>query len=199
MEADRIFVQDDFIWTSGGVTSGIDLALALVEEDWGREVALNTAQTMVVYLKRPGGQTQFSAHLVSESTNHPDVRALQMWIMKHPAEDLRIEALAERMAMSSRNFARIFHTETGLTPAKFVEKVRVDAARQYLGDTNVRIETAAVNAGFGDSEQMRKAFIRNLGITPSEYRARFGPADQQPVPVVTDSFLPELKDKWSNF
>jgi transcriptional regulator GlxA family with amidase domain len=199
VESDRIFLQDDYIWTSGGITSGIDLALALVEEDWGREVALSTAQYMVMYLKRPGGQTQFSAYLVKESTNHPDLRSLLMWIMEHPAEDLRVDTLAERIAMSPRNFARIFHTETGLTPAKFIEKVRVDSARQYLGDANVRIETAAVNAGFGDSEQMRKAFIRNLGITPSEYRARFGPSDQQPLPAVAEKFRSELSDKLSGF
>ncbi|MGR9101480.1 MAG: GlxA family transcriptional regulator [Gammaproteobacteria bacterium] len=195
VEVDRIFLRDGYISTSGGITSGIDLALALVEEDWGREVALNTAQSMVVYLKRPGGQTQYSSYLVSERSKHPDLRALQMWIMEHPAADLRNESLAERMAMSPRNFARIFREETGMTPAKFVEKVRVDAARQILSEANMRIETAAIKSGFGDYERMRKAFIRYLGITPSEYRSRFGPADIQPPPVVTDSFLTELKEK----
>ncbi len=198
VQSDRIFLKDDFIWSSGGITSGIDLALALVEEDWGREVALTTAQYMVVYLKRPGGQTQFSAYLVSEKANQPDMRSLLMWIMEHPAEDLRVEALSERLAMSPRNFARVFREETGLTPAKFIEKVRIDAARQYLGDTNVRIESAADKAGFRDHEQMRKAFIRNLGITPSEYRARFGPSNLQPLPTYTDSSSLEIRNKAVN-
>ncbi|MGR9115579.1 MAG: GlxA family transcriptional regulator [Gammaproteobacteria bacterium] len=199
VEADRIFIRDGFIVTSGGVTSGIDLALALVEEDWGRELALATAQMMVVYLKRPGGQTQYSSYLVRERSNHPDLRELLMWIMDHPSEDLRNEVLADRMSMSLRNFARVFQDETGLTPAKFVEKVRIDMARQYLGDANIRIESVADKAGFKDTEQMRKAFIRNLGITPSEYRQRFCPSDQQPVPVVNDHYLTEIRNKFTGF
>lgn len=199
LESDRIFIQDDHIWTSGGITSGIDLALALVEEDWVREVALTTAQYMVMYLKRPGGQTQFSAFLVKGNTNHEDLRSLLMWIMEHPGDDLRIEKLAERMAMSPRNFARIFLAETGLTPAKFTEKVRVDSARQFLGDSNIRIDTAAIKAGFGDSEKMRKAFIRQIGITPSEYRARFALSDQQPLPIIDEKLRSDIKEKLSDF
>ncbi len=198
VESDRIFLRDDFITTSGGITSGIDLALTFLEEDWGRELALATAQMMVVYLKRPGGQTQYSSHLVSEKSNHPELRALLMWIMDHPSEDLRNEVLADRMSMSLRNFARVFHDEIGLTPAKFVEKVRIDAARQYLGDVNIRIESVADKVGFKDTEQMRRAFIRNVGITPAEYRDRFCPSDQQPLPVVSDRKLAEIRNKITN-
>lgn len=114
------------------------------------------------------------------------MRALQVWMMEHPAEDLRIEVLAERMAMSPRNFARVFQMETGITPAKFVEKVRIDAARHYLGENNLRIETVAVKAGFGDPERMRRAFIRYLGINPQDYRERFGLSGPQPPPAITE-------------
>lgn len=184
VEPDRIFLREGAIATSGGVTSGIDLALSLVEEDWGRELALLVARFLVVFLKRPGGQSQFSGYLVSEATNHPDIRALQVWIMEHPADDLRIEVLAERMAMSARNFARVFLMETGMTPAKFVEKARIDAARHYLAETELRIETVAVKAGFGDAERMRRAFIRQLGVNPQDYRARFGRNDGPPLPAI---------------
>lgn len=181
VESDRIYLRDGAILTSGGVTSGIDLTLALVEEDLGREIALLTARYLVVFLKRPGGQSQFSAFLASEATHHPDVRALQNWILAHPAEDMRLEALAARMAMSPRNFSRVFLAETGTTPAKFVEKARIDAARQFLGNPGVRIEQAARLAGFSDPERMRRAFLRHLGINPQEYRSRFGPNHPPPV------------------
>lgn len=193
VEPDRIFVRDGPISTSGGVTSGIDLALSLVEEDWGREQALLVAQYMVVFLKRPGGQSQFSGFLLSEATSHPDLRALQLWIVEHPAEDLRVEVLAERMAMSPRNFARVFQAETGMTPAKFVEKSRTDAARHFLGTTEQRIETIAMVSGFGDAERMRRAFVRNLGVTPLDYRARFGPQNGPLIPSFTESQLATFK------
>jgi len=193
VEADRIFLRDGRIATSGGITSGIDLALSLIEEDWGREAALFTARFMVVFLKRPGGQSQFSGFLASEATNHPNLRALQMWIMEHPTEDLRIEALAERMAMSPRNFARVFQQETGMTPAKFVEKVRIDAARQYLGACDKRIEVVAAVSGFGDAERMRRAFVRNLGINPQDYRERFGPPAAEPNPSMTPQRAASVK------
>jgi transcriptional regulator GlxA family with amidase domain len=199
VETDRIFVRDDFIATSGGITSGIDLTLSLIEEDWGREMALLTAQYMVVFLKRPGGQTQFSAYLASESTNHQDLRSLQVWIMDNPAEDLRNETLAERMNMSSRNFARVFNEETGMTPAKFVEKARIDFARQLLGNPNERIETVAIKAGFNDCERMRRAFVRNLGISPHEYRDRFGRSIKQPPPIMTPKRAQQIQDLLNQF
>ncbi|MFO1418928.1 MAG: GlxA family transcriptional regulator [Methylotetracoccus sp.] len=186
VEADRVYLRDGSMLTSGGVTSGIDLSLALIEEDWGREAALFTARFLVVFLRRPGGQSQFSGYLLSESTSRPDLRALQLWIIENPGEDLRNEALAERMAMSPRNFARVFQQETGMTPARFVEKARVDAARHFLGTTDHRIETVAQLAGFVDPERMRRAFIRLIGISPLQYRERFGPPSQQPTPRLTE-------------
>ncbi|MEQ1638153.1 MAG: GlxA family transcriptional regulator [Methylococcales bacterium] len=176
VEPDRIFVRDGNISTSGGVTSGIDMALSIVEEDWGSELALLVARYLVVFLKRPGGQSQFSAYLTSESTR-PELKELQAWIMMHLTHDLKVETLAKRMCMSPRNFARFFLTETGLTPAKFVEMARIDAARHYLGSTQLSIEAVAEKSGFGDSERMRRAFIRQLGINPQNYRDRFGLSD----------------------
>lgn len=176
VEPDRIFVRDGAISTSGGITSGIDLALSLVEEDWGGELALNIARYLVMFLKRPGGQSQFSAYLTSEA-GRPDLRDLQAWIVIHLAEDLRVETLAERMCMSPRNFARLFITETGMTPAKFVELARIDAARHHLGSTKLSIETVAEKSGFRDPERMRRAFIRQLGINPQNYRDRFSASD----------------------
>ncbi len=199
VEPDRIFLRDGRISTSGGITSGIDLALSLLEEDWGREQALLTAQYMVVFLKRPGGQSQFSGYLVSEATNHPDIRALQVWIMEHPAEDLHIDVLAERMAMSPRNFARVFQAQTGMTPAKFVEKARTDAARHLLGATGHRIETVAVVTGFGDAERMRRAFVRNLGINPQDYRERFTRHELRATPPMTDSRLAAISTSLNEF
>ncbi|MDD5321930.1 MAG: GlxA family transcriptional regulator [Methylococcales bacterium] len=177
VEPDRIFVRDGFISTSGGITSGIDLALSMVEEDWGSALALLVARYLVVFLKRPGGQTQFSAYLTSDSASHSDLRDLQAWIMTHLEKDLRVEMLAERVAMSPRNFARLFLTETGMTPAKFVEVARIDAARHYLGSTRISIEAVADKSGFGDTERMRRAFIRQLGINPQRYRDCFGLPD----------------------
>lgn len=174
VEPDKIFIRDTFIFTSGGITSGIDLALAMVEEDLGAELALFVARFLVVFLKRPGGQSQFSAYMISESANHPDLRNLQAWIMTHLEEDHRVETLAERVAMSPRNFARLFLTETGMTPAKFVELARIDAARHYLGSTGLPIETVAGKSGFKDPERMRRAFIRQIGVNPQNYRDRFG-------------------------
>jgi transcriptional regulator GlxA family with amidase domain len=180
VEPDRIFVRDGSISTSGGVTSGIDMVLSMVEEDWGSEVALLVARYLVVFLKRPGGQSQFSAYLTSEATR-PELKDLQAWIILHLTDDLRVEALAERMCMSPRNFARFFLTETGMTPAKFVEMARIDAARHYLGSTMLSIEVVADKSGFGDPERMRRAFIRQLGVNPQSYRERFGLSDLHSV------------------
>jgi transcriptional regulator GlxA family with amidase domain len=180
VEPDRIFVRDGSISTSGGVTSGIDMVLSMVEEDWGSEVALLVARYLVVFLKRPGGQSQFSSYLTSEATR-PELKELQAWIVLHLTEDLRVEALAERMCMSPRNFARFFLTETGMTPAKFVEMARIDAARHYLGSTQQTLEVVADKSGFGDPERMRRAFIRQLGVNPQSYRERFGLSDLHSV------------------
>ncbi len=174
LEPDRIFIKDGSILTSGGITSGIDLALAMVEEDWGQKLALAVAQFLVVYLQRPGGQSQFSSYLAREASSRSDLRELQSWILQNPEEDLKVEILAERMAMSSRNFSRLFLSETGLTPAKFVETVRIDAARNLLELTKFSIENIADSSGFKDTENMRRAFLRQLSVNPSNYRKRFG-------------------------
>ncbi|MGR9053643.1 MAG: GlxA family transcriptional regulator [Gammaproteobacteria bacterium] len=176
LEADKIFIRDGNVYTSGGITSGIDLALALLEEDWGQELALYIARWMVVFLKRPGGQSQFSAYLIGDSSARPCFQDLQAWIIEHPAENLHVDTLAERMAMSPRNFARTFLAETGITPAKFVELARIDAARHYLEREQLSIEEVAMRAGFMDPERMRRTFIRHLGVNPQSYRERFGPA-----------------------
>ena len=173
VEPNQIFVQDGKIFTSGGITSGIDLALAMLEDDWGHEIALAVARYLVVFLKRPGGQSQFSRYLTAEALHRPDLRELQTWIVAHPAEDHRVEVLASKMCMSSRNFSRLFLAETGTTPAKYVEMARIDAARHYLENSELSIETIAEKSGFFDPERMRRSFIRQIGVNPKNYRDRF--------------------------
>lgn len=173
VEADKIYVRDGNIYTSAGVTSGMDLALALVEEDWGREVALYVARNLVLFLRRPGGQSQFSQYLVTEARSRGDLRDLQSWILGNPAEPHSVTALAERAGMSPRNFARVFARETGITPAKFVEQARIDWARRRLEETAEPIDTVAHAAGFGTAESMRRSFHRSLGVSPNDYRGRF--------------------------
>lgn len=179
VEPDRIFIKEGHIFTSGGITSGIDLALALLEEDWGRDLALFVARFLVVFLKRPGGQSQFSAYLTTEACNHHDLRELQAWIMANTDHDLTVEVLAERVAMSPRNFARLFLAETGMTPAKFVEMARIDQARHLLETSEYAVETVANKSGFKDTERMRRSFIRQLGVNPQSYRKRFSGTDIQ--------------------
>ena len=173
IEPDAIFVRDGNVWTSAGVTAGMDLALALVEEDHGRRLALAAARMLVIFLKRPGGQSQFSAQLAAQMAEREPLRDLQAWIVEHPDEDLRIEALARRAAMSPRNFARAFTREVGMTPARFVEQARLGAARRRLEDTGNGFDEIAAATGFGTAETMRRAFLRGLAINPSAYRARF--------------------------
>lgn len=173
VEPDSIFIRDGNVWTSAGVTAGMDLALALVEEDHGRELALATARMLVIFLKRPGGQSQFSAQLEAQMAEREPLRDLQAWVVDHPERDLRVEILAERAAMSPRNFARAFTKEVGLTPARFVEKARIGAARRQLEETGHGVDEIATACGFGTAETMRRAFLRALAINPSAYRARF--------------------------
>ncbi len=172
-DPDPIFVRAGRIYTSAGVTSGIDLALALVEEDHGRAVALEVARWMVVFLKRPGGQSQFSAQLVTGLPERDPLRAVQAFIVEHPELDHSVEALARRAAMSPRHFARVFHAEVGTTPARFVERARVDAARRALEDSDSGVIGVAEACGFGSAETMRRAFLRILRVAPAEYRGRF--------------------------
>lgn len=173
VDADAIYVRDGAVYTSAGVTAGMDLALALVEEDWGRELALAVARWLVMFVKRPGGQSQFSVQLAAQSAERPPIRALQDWILAHLGADLSVPALAARAAMSARNFARVFLADTGMTPAAFVETARLEAARRELEDSALPIETVASRAGFGNPERLRRAFQRRLGVSPQDYRRRF--------------------------
>jgi len=173
VESDQIFIRDGEIYTSGGICAGIDLAFALMEEDLGREAASMGARMLVMFLKRPGNQSQFSTFLSTEAVNRRDIRELQSWILDHPKADLSIEALAERMAMSPRNFARLFQKETGMTPAKFVEQARLENARCKLLQARLPVEVIAEQCGFGNAERMRRSFQRMLRVSPHEYRSRF--------------------------
>jgi transcriptional regulator GlxA family with amidase domain len=176
VDRDSIFVRDGDVWTSAGVTAGMDLALALVEEDLGRAIALETARWLVLYVQRPGGQAQFSAQLAAQLAEHEPVRAAQAWVVEHPEEDLSVEALASRANMSTRNFARVFRREVGMTPAAYVETVRVERAQRELETTRASVDSIAHSCGFGTPETMRRAFRRRVGVGPTEYRARFRPA-----------------------
>jgi transcriptional regulator GlxA family with amidase domain len=174
VDASLLFARDGNIYSSGGLTAGIDLALALVEEDLGREVALAVARTVVVFPHRPGGQSQFSAHVkFREVRSRPEIEELQAWMLGNPGEDLSVEALADRMGMSPRNFARLFRSETGDTPAQFADRARSDAARLKLEQSVVPVEIIAEECGFGNAERMRRTFQRLFEVSPHDYRARF--------------------------
>jgi transcriptional regulator GlxA family with amidase domain len=181
VERDPIYVRDGPVYTSAGSTAGLDLVLALVEEDLGRRVALQVAQRMVFYLKRPGGQAQFSTLLASQLAEREPLRELQAWILDHPSADHSIEALARRVAMSPRNFCRIFARDVGTTPGRFVERVRVEAARRLLEETSRSVEDVALACGFGSGESMRLAFLRNLRVSPRRYRMHFDSALAPPA------------------
>jgi transcriptional regulator GlxA family with amidase domain len=169
---DAIYVKDGSLYTSAGVTAGIDLALGLVEEDHGREIALAVARELVVFARRPGGQTQFSVQLAAEA-DEPKLRALQRWMTEHPDADLSIEACAKRCAMSVRNFARRFTKDVGTTPAAWVEAMRLEQARELLERTDLGVDGVAQKCGFGSPETMRRAFARRLHVSPTAYRERF--------------------------
>jgi len=173
VEPDAIFVRDRNICTSAGVTAGMDLALALVEEDYGREVALSVARMLVLYLKRPGGQSQFSTLLQAQTAQGKRLAPLLAWLADNYRTPLTVEELASRAAMSPRTFARVFLAETGVTPAHHLEKIRLEHAVRHLETTGTSLETAARECGFTGCEQLRRAFQRHLGITPQEYRERF--------------------------
>jgi transcriptional regulator GlxA family with amidase domain len=173
VDPNPIFVRDGDVWTSAGVTSGMDLSLALVEEDLGREIAAEIARWLVLFLQRPGGQAQFSSHLSAQLAERRPLRELQSWIADNLDSDLRVETLAERAAMSPRNFARFFRREVGLTPAAYVEELRVERARQLLEESSDSIELISTRCGFGTPETMRRAFGRRVGVAPAAYRSRF--------------------------
>ncbi len=173
VEPDPIFVRDGNVSTSAGVTAGMDLALAFVEEDLGAQLALQVARQLVLFVRRPGGQSQFSAQLAAQPARRPGLRDLQHWIADHPAADLSVAALAQRAAMSPRHFARAFRDEIGMTPASYVESTRVEHARRLLETTDLGFADVARTSGFGSIETMRRAFGRRLGVAPSDYRHRF--------------------------
>jgi transcriptional regulator GlxA family with amidase domain len=169
LEPDRIFVRQDNVWTSAGITAGIDLALALIEDDLGGEIARRTAQQLVVHQRRPGGQSQFSA-LLDMGGAHGRFSALMDWMRERLAEPLGVERLADQAAMSQRHFARAFTAETGVTPAKAVERLRLEAARVRVEAGYEPIDRVAEAAGFGDPERMRRAFLRAFGQPPQALR-----------------------------
>ncbi|RDK02259.1 GlxA family transcriptional regulator [Cupriavidus lacunae] len=175
VKPDAIFVASDDVWTSAGVSAGIDMALAMVEEDLGHEVALKLARLLVLYLKRPGGQSQFSFELRRQIR---DARGrfddLHIWINDNLAKDLSVPVLAAAAHMSPRNFARVYQRETGKSPARAIEQIRLEAARRLLEEGQDPIKQIAHNTGFGDDERMRRAFIKTLGVSPQDYRSRFG-------------------------
>jgi transcriptional regulator GlxA family with amidase domain len=173
VEPDRIFVREGSVYTTAGVTAGMDLALAMVEEDHGRDVALAVARQLVMFLQRPGGQAQFSAQLAVQLAEHEPLRELQTHIVDHPEADHSISAMARRVAMSPRNFARVFTHQLGMTPARYVASVRVETARRLLEETSDDLETVCAMSGLGTPESMRRVFQRTLGIAPGQYRERF--------------------------
>lgn len=173
VDPEPIFVADGPVRTSAGVTAGMDLALALVEEDLGPRAALDIARALVLFVRRPGGQAQFSAGLSAQAAERASLRDVQSWIADHLAEDLSVPALADRAHMSTRNFARAFRAQTGSTPAAFVEDVRVERARLLLETTDTSVEAVAAACGFGTPETMRRAFARRVGAPPAAYRSRF--------------------------
>ncbi|WP_077037509.1 GlxA family transcriptional regulator [Pelomonas sp. KK5] len=173
IDADAIWRCDGGLYTSAGVTAGMDLALALVEEDHGRELALRVARELVMFLKRPGGQSQYSAHLAAQAAERSSIRQVQEHILAQPGADLGVPALAAFAGMSERNFARVFHAEAGTTPAGFVEQARIEAARRMLEETAAPLKRVADAVGYGHVDGFRRAFQRRVGVAPAEYRRRF--------------------------
>jgi transcriptional regulator GlxA family with amidase domain len=174
VEAEKIFVQDGKVWTSAGASTGADLALAMVEEDHGHALALEIARHMVLFLRRPGGQSQFSSQLAAQAADKQPIRELVAWISEHLDADLSIPVLARRAGMSDRNFSRVFSKQVGMTPARFVARLRLQAAKATLEATSDKVETVASRAGFKGGDALRRQLRLELGATPRVYRARAG-------------------------
>lgn len=170
---ERMIVRDARLFTSAGVSAAIDMALALIEEDHGRALALWVARRLVMFLKRPGGQAQFSIHLASQLAMRDNIERVQIWVRKHPRDDHSLGALAHRAAMSERNFSRVFRRETGVSAADFVERTRIDAARRMLEEGDVPPQDIAPVCGFNGVDAMRRSFVRQMHVTPGAYRRRF--------------------------
>ncbi len=179
VDPDPIFIRDGGVITSAGITAGMDLALALVEEDFGRAVALWIARHLVLFARRPGGQSQFSVLLELQAADREPLRDLQAWVAGHLDEDLSVERLAGRVHMSPRNFARVFRRQVGWTPARFVERLRVEAVRRRLEETDAGLARLARECGFGSPDSLRRSFVRVLRVAPADYRRRFHPGAAQ--------------------
>jgi transcriptional regulator GlxA family with amidase domain len=188
VDADKIFVQDGNVWTSAGASTGADLALAMVEEDHGHALALEIARHMVLFLRRPGAHSQFSSQLAAQAADLQPIRELIAWISEHLDADLSVPMLAKRAGMSGRNFSRVFSQQVGTTPARFVARLRLQAAKARLQATSDNVETIASRAGFGDVETLRRQLRSEIGSTPRAYRARAGQSDSG----MTNSKWPEL-------
>ncbi len=198
IDSDQIFIRDGQLSTAAGVTAGIDLALAMVEEDYGRDIALIVARYMVVFLKRPGGQSQFSAHLTAQIADKGPIQSIAEYILTNLRSDLSVDALAGRANMSTRNFSRVFFRDIGATPADFVESAKLDAARRLLQDSAMPLQRIADRCGFADLHSMRRVFRRTLGVGPTDYRATFQTSSRQQKPSragsrSTDAVDPELR------
>jgi transcriptional regulator GlxA family with amidase domain len=173
VDTDPIFIHDGRIWTSAGITAGFDLLLALIEEDEGAEAARFVARLLVVFLRRTSNQAQFSAQLTYQMADRHPLRELQQYILDHPDADLSLEALARRMNVSPRHFARVFRAELGVSPGRYVEEVRVDTARRRLEESELSIEAVALACGFGNAGSFRRLFTKAVGVSPVEYRRTF--------------------------
>lgn len=171
-----IFVKSDSIYTSAGISAGMDLALALVEEDLGNEVALEIARRMVMYLKRPGNQAQFSAAISHQEFDYQPIKELHDWLLENLDKPISVELLADKVSMSKRNFTRIFNKEIGETPAKYIEKLRLEMARRRLVESSLSMQEIAAQCGLGTPDTMRRTFLRHFKTTPSGYRQTFATA-----------------------
>jgi transcriptional regulator GlxA family with amidase domain len=170
---DQIFLRDGSIYTSAGITAGIDLSLALIEEDHGHDTALRIARFLVMFLVRPGGQAQYSHMLSHQTTNSQPLRELQVWMLEHVREHLTVEVLAERIGMSARHFTRVCRRETGLNPGQFVDRMRIEAAQQMINASTKGLKEIADACGFRSAEALRRTFVRVLGVTAADYAKRF--------------------------
>jgi transcriptional regulator GlxA family with amidase domain len=173
VDPDRIYIRDGALFTSAGVSAALDLALSLVEEDLGRDLALAVARQLVMFLKRPGGQSQYSVHLATQTAERGPVQRVQQWVHDNPQEEHSLATLAQQAGTSERNLSRIFRQATGMAVREFVEAVRLDVARRLLEETGLPLKRIALDSGFGTTEVLRAAFIRRLGVGPLDYRARF--------------------------
>lgn len=176
VESDPIFVKDGNVYTSAGISTGMDLSLAMVEEDFGRDIALSVARQLVLFLKRPGNQSQFSIMLTHQKADYQPIREIQDWIIDHLDEDLTVGILAEKVSMSARNFARVFLREAGITPAKYIEQLRLETARRRLEETRLTLDEISYECGVGNADALRRMFLRYMKTTPSDYRRSFGTA-----------------------